>query len=528
VHVPPLEGPVTIVVLDEFPLSAIVRPDGTINEVRYPNLAALAEQTTWFRNAATESVHTATSTPSILTGRLPKTDALPILTDHPRNYFTLFGRSYPVHRYERVTDLCPPDACGRPPAQPLAQALDDARLVYQHRVLPAQWRERLPAVDQSWGQFDDEVGGGAIDAALPASPEERPGGHERLAEVSEEDRSKRGQLNALVRQARLIGASPSVNFIHVLSPHHPYVLTPWGTVSIDTLNPKDMPPAGTPGSERIFAERYTLQAMQVGALDQAIGEMVEHWKQTGAWETGTFVITSDHGTTTSMPGSGRTPTDETQDDVLRIPLFFKAPGQTVGEVRDDPASTIDVLPSIVDVLDIETNWAFDGHSLFDGSEPTADRWLTSELPDLYDHVARQQAAYPHGEDWAALAAIGEFGDLVGTSVSQHEIGAASQLTWSLDDRDALDDPSSTDGRVPVLVTGTLSGGDREPPELVVAIDGEIAGTIGVGEWRPEEDGERVFTGILGPPGARGEGEEVVAYEVERADEGIVLRPVAES
>jgi hypothetical protein len=292
-----------------------------------------------------------------------------------------------------------------------------------------------------------------------------------------------------------------------------------------------MPQPGEPGYERIFAERFALQEMQTGALDQAIGEVIDHLKRIGAWESGTFVLTSDHGKTTWVPdrpgqtaqsGSGRELTDETQDDLLRIPLFIKGPGQTEGEVRDEPASTIDVLPSLVDLLDIEVDWTFDGHSLFDGSEPSVDRLLTSDLQDLFDHVAEEQEAFRTGEDWDDLAAIGVLGDLVGTSVPDYRVGGPSELSWSLDHREALDDASATDGRVPVLMTGTVDGTDGEPPDLVVAIDDHIAGTIG--GYRPR-DGEWGFSGILGPPGARGEGETVVAYEVERAADGIVLHPV---
>ena len=81
-----------------------------------------------------------------------------------------------------------------------------------------------------------------------------------------------------------------------------------------------------------------------------------------------IVVTSDHGTNFTPPDIGRMPvTDHNREEVYRIPLFIKAPGQTTGEVRDESAQTIDVLPSIVDLLDAEVDWKFDGHSLFDGS-----------------------------------------------------------------------------------------------------------------------------------------------------------------
>ena len=83
----------------------------------------------------------------------------------------------------------------------------------------------------------------------------------------------------------------------------------------------------------------------------------------------TVVVTSDHGIDITPPGFTRTESADNLDELFRIPLFIKAPGQTQGELRDDPASTVDVLPSLVDLLDIETDWSFDGHSLFDGSAP---------------------------------------------------------------------------------------------------------------------------------------------------------------
>ena len=60
-------------------------------------------------------------------------------------------------------------------------------------------------------------------------------------------------------------------------------------------------------------------------------------------------------------------TEENGEEVFRVPLFVKAPGQSTGETRDDSAQNIDVLPSIVDLLGAEVDWEFDGHSLFDDS-----------------------------------------------------------------------------------------------------------------------------------------------------------------
>src|SRR5690606_2602189 len=165
----------------------------------------------------------------------------------------------------------------------------------------------------------------------------------------------------------------------------------------------------------------------------------------------TLVVTSDHGVEITPPGFSRQLDDDTRDELLRIPLFIKAPGQAVGEVRDYPASTIDVLPSLIDLLHIETDWELEGHSLFDGSAPRVPRLLESDLADLWALVERKRALFPHGEGWHAFAAIGDNGDLVGTAVDDHQLGSRSRLTWTLDHhhREAEADESATEDAVPV-------------------------------------------------------------------------------
>ncbi len=527
VRVPALEGPVTVVVLDEFPLAALLRPDGTINEVRYPNLAMLAAETTWFRNASAEIPSTYVSVPEILSGVRSDEGDLPILRDHPRNLFTLFGQRYPINNYEVVTDMCPPDSCGRPPGQPLSQALSDAGVVYRHRVLPESMREDLPAVDQGWGDFGGDVGAAPSpsDAPIPTTPSGEPDPMARMDEVPAADGGQLGQFAALRRQTQLITADPSINLVHVLVPHHPYVLTPWGVTSGNRWVPDTMPPPDDPRHERAFAELYGMQAMQVAAIDQRVGEIVAHLEQTGAWDTGTFVLLSDHGIDITAPNFDRvvSAADRNEDGILRIPMFIKAPGQTAGEVRDEPATTLDVLPSLIDILDIEADWDMDGHSLFDGSEPGYDRALSGDsFEDGLDYVARQQAHLPEGDGWTSVLAIGEQGDLVGTRVTDHDVGTPSELAWNGDVvAEALADPAAAGGVAPVQVRGHVSRTEDEPPDLVVALDGTISATIG-GYTRIDEGW--AFTGLLGPE-IEGGADEVVAYEVERAGGRVTLHPL---
>ena len=526
---PALEGPVTVMVLDEFPLAAVLRPDGTLNGELYPNIAALAEESTWFRNASAEVASTYRSVPEILSGVRSEEDDLPIHHDFPRNLFTLFGGAYPVNNYEVVTDMCPPDTCERPPDQPLSQALSDAVLVYRHRVLPEAMRSGLPAVDHAWGSFGSDVQRDASESNDPpvTTPSGEPDPMARMDEIPEHDGGRLGQAGALTREMRRITGEPAVNLIHVLLPHHPYELTPWGVTSVDAWVPSAMPGPDEPDHERAFAELYAMQAMQVAAVDQMVGEVVAHLRAVGAWDTGTFVLVSDHGVDITAPNFTRHISPENEDGVLRIPLFVRAPGRTEAAIRDEPATTLDVLPSIIDLAGAEADWEMDGHSLFDGSEPGEDRLLGGEtFDDGLDYVARQQAMLPEPDGttdgWHRLVAIGQQGDLVGTRVADHVLGSRSDLSWSYLHGERLGDPAAHGNVVPVLLQGWVSGADDVPPDLVVALDGVISTTIG---GYVEDGSDWHFSGVLGPE-VEGGAREVVAYEVERGGDGVTLHPLA--
>jgi hypothetical protein len=529
VAIPPLEGPVIVVVLDEFPLTTIMRPDGTINAARYPRLAELATTSTWFRNASSDYPLTSLSAPTILSGVRADNGDLPTYTDHPRNLFTMFrGEDYPIRRYEVVTDMCPPAQCPRATSSSLGDALSDASVVYGHRALPDELSDDLAPIDVSWGDFGDDGGGaaGGGTAGEGTGAADEPDPMARWDDIPESDSGSAGQAGAFARAVQQIGAEPSVDFIHVALPHNPWTLTPWGSSITKSIGefpnlPRDR---SDPDYDYVVRQRYQLQSMQIGAVDQLVGGLMDHLREVGAWEGTTLVVMSDHGTSMTPPDLGRRLTPGNEDDVLRIPLFVKAPGQEVGEVDDQPAHTYDVLPTLVDVLGVESDWEFEGHSLLDGSEPTVeplidDRTIFGALESASLHAGW----FPRGEDWLGLVAVGDNADLVGLPVTDLAQGAPSDLEWRLDDGELLDDLPTDEGQVPYLLTGRFPGSPEEPPEVVVAVNGTLAGTIGAYEAK---EGTWRFHGVVGPWFVDG-ANEVVAYEVERGADGVVLHEVGQ-
>ena len=520
VDVPPLHGPVVVIVLDELPAATIMGADGSINASRYPGFAALASVSTWFRNASSYNNHTQHALPAILTGNVDETDDLPIYEDHPRNLFTLFGGEVPVRRYEALTDLCPSSVCEPPPHQPLSQALEDALVVYGHRVLPSSLRDELPSIDSSWGDYaaQHDVAAdpnGREDAATKSGSRrthlERAFAHWTTRDADE--RSPLGQAKILGDEIAAIDGRPALHFVHVVLPHFPFLVSRTGTTT--SYSPTAVSETDTARYAFWARLRFQLHSMQVGAADTMVGELVEHLRALPTWEQTLLVVTSDHGDNHTPPDLGRrTVTPANAEEIFRVPLFIKAPGQVEGEIRNASAQTIDVVPSIVDLVDAEMDWQFDGHSLYDGSAAHTAPKVSADVDGVLAIAARRAEQFPYGEDWTALAAVGDNGDLVGRRVDDVAIGEPSRYRASLIQQDLFADLPTDDGGVPFVLAGSVVppiGSNEEPPEFLAAVNGKLAGVVGGYQPQGDEWGFAGYVADFYRDGANS----VALYEVSR-------------
>ena len=89
------DTPVVLIVFDAFESTLLHDASGDIDATRFPNIAALASEATWYRNATTAHENTAFSVPAILDGRAPRLGTHPTFKSHPQSLFTLL---YSDHR----------------------------------------------------------------------------------------------------------------------------------------------------------------------------------------------------------------------------------------------------------------------------------------------------------------------------------------------------------------------------------------------------------------------------------------------
>lgn len=98
-------------VLDEAPLYALLRTDGTINATRFPGFARLASMSTWYRDTLATVQRTTEAVPAMLESISPTIRNYPVYSDHPNNLFTLTKSHASLDVFQSITSLCPSTLC---------------------------------------------------------------------------------------------------------------------------------------------------------------------------------------------------------------------------------------------------------------------------------------------------------------------------------------------------------------------------------------------------------------------------------
>ena len=207
--------------MDEFPLSSLLRPDGSIDAQRYPNFARLAGGGTWYPRATTVHEFTTQAVPAVLTGQLPRVGELPTLNDHPENLFTLLGNTYSFRVIEPVTRLCPDRYC--PEAHVTVPFVDRSRgllydvgVGYLYRVLPASLRVGLPPIGDRWGGFDQAGDAGTRRRLLGAMDV-----NDVNLAIERTDHQPRTEFSRFLRLIRPNDPGRTLYFLHVMLPTRP-------------------------------------------------------------------------------------------------------------------------------------------------------------------------------------------------------------------------------------------------------------------------------------------------------------------
>jgi sulfatase-like protein len=429
--------PIVVIVLDEFPTESMTTPSGRIDAARYPNFAALARTSTWFRNGYTVFDSTFKALPAILDGRMPADKTAADVRSHqPSVYHLLHRLGYEIVKVESASAVCPPWIC-------------EGTRTRRPGVLPRLAGSGRPARLHRW-----------------------------IGALRDRDR-------------------PTFYFHHALLPHEPWLYLPSGHASrppgVEPIAAINKPPSWhLPG---LTDHNHLRHLLQVGYTDRELGRVMRRLRRTGLFDRALLVVMADHGYSFEVGvKSRRQVTERNIDEIAPVPFFVKTPGQTEGRVDHSLVRNVDLLPTITDVLGVRTPWQADGHSVFAAMTQAREHvslmrrdfsrlvsvgreeWLRERAAlsrwraDKFGTGARSKRAF--GDPWAMAYRIGPnpelLGDRVGTPAPSDRVRGVlvnPGLVNRVDPRGPM---------VPTRVMGRIEGGrPGAERDLALAVNGRV-------------------------------------------------------
>ena len=168
-----------------------------------------------------------------------------------------------------------------------------------------------------------------------------------------EERSAGLVNEAVLGWLRKPSPDPFFLWVHYYDPHHPLI-----------------PP---PPYDQLFADDPYLG--EIAYADESFGLLLEELRRLGVYEETVIVLTADHGEGRGEHGE-LTHSFLLYNSTLHVPLVMRAPGVRPGERISDLVGTIDILPTLLDILGLEAPDDLQGRSLrhyVDGSGSSTSR-----------------------------------------------------------------------------------------------------------------------------------------------------------
>jgi arylsulfatase A-like enzyme len=101
----------------------------------------------------------------------------------------------------------------------------------------------------------------------------------------------------------------------------------------------------------------------IAYLDDQLGRLIDRLKAEGLYDDSLIIVTADHGESFGDRNLMEHNVSVYQEQI-HVPLLIKYPDQSQGRVVADPVSLVDLVPTVLDVLDVKKPGGLQGRSLF--------------------------------------------------------------------------------------------------------------------------------------------------------------------
>ena len=290
-------------------------------------------------------------------------------------------------------------------------------------------------------------------------------------------------------RASASSTTPTLHFTHLLLPHRPWGLAPDLRIAPDLVQFVDK------RSERLVDRRrdnYQSMLRQYVATDALLLEFINKLKASPNWDNTMVVVTADHGIT-FVPGESyrdkiNVNNPGTLEDIYRVPLFIKYPQQNKSSISDCPASSVDILATIIATNGATPNWKTDGVNLRRTCPQRTSRriqwpYSTAQISTDFTAVLERVRYY---DNW--IDANGDVDDIYRVELSGRLLGKRAptsastnvSVTWKINGHDGYQNIGT--GRlapVPTRASGMLQTQSNicARCEGLIAVNGRFVGVL---------------------------------------------------
>ena len=325
-----------LLIFDCVPLPRLIK-NGEIDKDFFPTFHRLSEEWAWYRNATTNGTSTSSVRPMLFSGRYYD-KKLMFLKGFDDTLFSKVGTVLNSHFFfdERIFQENQPGGFTESIKHAiwLNQSLFEA---YVTTSIAPPLNGYILGLFSSW-KFDWRG----------ETPEEFLG----KKELYHGNKSQQQFFNFLEEIDQSSGKSGNFFLLWSMIPHYPFIYDEKGNIIQEPKYDRFVVGMGKEDIQRVIQNQ--LKVLQY--TDSLMGIFLRQLEESGLYEDAIIFVLSDHGL--SETGTNY----DINEQVFRIPFFLKAPGLPTG-TDDRDVQTVDITPTIVDMLGMSLSAEYDGQSL---------------------------------------------------------------------------------------------------------------------------------------------------------------------
>jgi hypothetical protein len=475
---------IVLIIFDELPLISLLDENRNIDSGRYPNFHRLAKTSTWYQNTTTIDYSTGAAVTGLLIGGRRESYLQRVHGDSPlrssgpldrarfpHNLFSLLEEDYLVF----ASELVPKFAINTTQASEYVPGFReriigltiDSSVLYGHVAAPERFRKLLPDMEGQWAGF--------------LSVDDEPPSNSTWPFVDSNGRLEgiRRFIDSLQKRN-----SPSFYYLHTLLPHFPFVYNEKGQLHFPIFRFMQMAFRKATGTndwpDEVTANlTYQAHLLQLGFTDLLLGRILDRLVEQGLFEDSIIVVTSDHGTNFFWDRAGlpsETLAQIQASGSMFVPLFIKLPGQTRADISQRAVQTIDLVPTIADILQRKVPWPVEGLSAIDDTSRRPERSarlgqvMTSASTAMIDAALERKLELFGSHSYDELYRSGPHKSLVGEAVASFPSNTSTAKV-KLQRPSAYGSVDLEAARLPAYVEGEIHDLPRsiDASELILAV-----------------------------------------------------------